>query len=273
MMRLKQMVMVGMLGVLAACGTMSSAKAEPLVFYTGAEGGGYHKKSVDLVNRMKQRGVDVVLQNRNGSDDITLQACQNPNSAWIAQHDAVWKREMEGCTLMDVGVYGIEYAFLLFPPKSDLGKLRDLTASHTVLVDKVGSGSELTWDTMVKIEKDYDPDSSWLKASKDNSEIKLAVSRAARSEIDAVFMVRSQNSDDIKRLVKSGWTVGEMWAEGVEEYQWGNNAMYPSHKLAFMVEGKKLNAWVFDVTTLIGTTYDVSQDNKVYGELVNIANP
>ena len=86
-------------------------------------------------------------------------------------------------------------------------------------------------------------------------------------------MVRSQNSDDIKRLVKSGWTVGEMWAEGVEEYQWGNKPMYPSKELAFIVDGQRINAWVFDVTTLIGTTYDVSQDSKVYGELVNIANP
>ena len=271
MKKLKILIQTVMLGVLTACGSMTVA--EPLVFYTGAEGGGYHQKTVDLVQRMKQRDVDVVLQNRNGSDDITLQACQNPNSAWIAQHDAVWKREMEGCTLMDVGVHGVEYTFLMFPPKSNLDQLRDLTASHTVLVDKVGSGSELTWNIMSKIEKDYDPDSSWTKVSLDNSAVKLAVSRAARSEIDAVFMVRGQNSDDIKRLVKAGWTVGEMWSKGIEKYQWGNKPMYPSQELNFIVEGQRIEAWVFDVTTLIGTTYDVSQDNKVFTELANIANP
>ena len=272
MKRLKQILSIMVIAIMTACGTLS-VSAEPLVFYTGVEGGNYHKKTVDLVNRMNQRGVDVVLQNRNGSDDITLQACRNPNSAWIAQHDAVWKREMEGCVLLDVGVYGVEHTFLMFPPDSDVDSLRDLTASHTVLVDKVGSGSELTWMNMVKIEKDYDPDSAWIKAGVDNSAVKLAVSRAARSEIDAVFMVRGQNNDDVKRLLKAGWTIGEMWSKGIEKYQWGNKPMYPSKELAFIVEGKRINAWVFDVTTLIGTTSAVSEDSQIYNELVNIANP
>jgi TRAP-type uncharacterized transport system substrate-binding protein len=246
--------------------------ADSFSFFTGAEGGGYHRKSMALAERFQQRGIEVAIVNRNGSDDITLQACSNPNSIWIAQHDAVWKRELEGCRLVDIAVHGVEHAFLLVPPDSKIDRLRDLTSEHTVLVDRVGSGSELTWNAMRTVEEKESPRSTWIAARQDNSQAALAVSRASRSTIDAVFLVRDQRSPDVLNLLKAGWSMAEMWSRSIERFKWGNKAMYPSQQLTINFEGQRHRNYVFDVTTFIGTTSQIELQSDVFNRLVNTVN-
>lgn len=254
------------------------AMAEDITFYTGASGGGYHKATISLSQRLEQRGHTVTIENRNGSDDITLQACgasEDANTMWIAQLDALYLREMNtGCVLVDTAVYKTEYAMIFFPPDSDLDSLRDLDASHTILIDSVGSGSDLSLGVMKNIEKEFGGSDEWIESSVTHSALKRATSLASRSKVHAVFMIRTPDSKDIDLLLKAGWEMGYMYDKDINDRKWNNAPLYEASKLAIIRDGRRVaRDWTYEVPSYIGTTENVEFDNAdLFDDMVEATN-
>lgn len=252
-----------------------SAMAEEITFYTGGKGGGYDKASHDIAARLAQRGHTVTIENRNGSDDITLQACGDDDAAmWIAQKDALYIREMtSGCILPEVAIYGTEYAMLFFPPDSRLNELSDLGESHSILVDKIGSGSELSLRTMINIEKEHGRSDAWTKVGIETSPYTRASSMASRGTVDAVFLVRTLASDDITRLLRAGWTLGELYDKDINDLKWNGNPLYNAEKVAIIRDGRRVGKdWAYEVPSLIGTNESVEYDSpELFDDMINAA--
>lgn len=248
---------------IAACLPFAAA-AQDITFYTGGEGGGYDGKARDIAQRLDQRGQSVEIINRNGSDDITLQACNNPeNAAWIAQKDALWVREIQdGCTLVDVGIYGTEYAMIFFPPNSRNDELSHLSEGDSVLVDKVGSGSELTWRNMVSIEAEHGGSDAWSQANIVAESPKRATSMASRGTVQAVFLVRTLQSKDVTALISQGWDLGYMYDRDINDLQWNGGPLYEAEKVAIIRDGsRKDRDWAYVIPSYIGTTEAVERNN------------
>lgn len=244
--------------------TVSPLHAEPVTIFTGAAGGGYDTKAVGIGERLVQRGVEVEIVNRKGSDDITLQACASETPAvWIAQKDALWKRETkDGCRLVDLAVYGKEYAMIFFPPKSGNNELSDLDAEDTVLVDRVGSGSELAWTNMVSIEEEYGRGNDWSKAQTSAKTVRRADSMASRGTIQAVFLVRTLGSSDVANLLENGWKLGEMYDKDINDQMWNGAPLYEAEKVTITMNGKKAGKdWAYVIPSFIGTTAAVERDH------------
>lgn len=230
-------------------------KTSPVTIASGMEGGGYHKAALAMSQRLEQRGyANVSVKPTNGSDAITLAACNGNADVWISQVDAIFTRFNEGCVLTPVADYGTEHAILLFPPESDLDELSDLDDTKRIAVDGIGSGTELFWKTIVTIENgDNGNKDAWAKASPIESSPDTLNTMANFGDIHAALLVRGKSSDHIKLLLQQGWTIGELWDKDINDQDFNTKALYESTKVTFEDgNGNKSTNYVYDVRSFIG---------------------
>ncbi len=248
---------------LLASPAFAQVSPPPITIYTGGEGGGYDARAQVLAQRLAQRGVETRIENMNGSDEITLAACRDPNSMWIAQIDALYVREMrDGCYLVELGLYGDESAAIFFPDGSRLNELSDLDETHTVLVDRIGSGSDLAWSTMVSIEQEHGRSNAWTNVTIEYGSVRRASALATRGTIDAVFLVRTPGSDDFTRLMQAGWDLGEMYDRDIDDLDYGAKPLYERVDLRLVnARGRADQERAYLVPSFIGTTEQIERNH------------
>ena len=205
------------------------ALSEPLIIGAGKAGGGYDKAAQTLSLRLQQRNTDAVVSNYNGSDEITLALCQKAADIGYAQIDAIYARGQEGCFLKPIGIYGTEYATIWFPPKSSNNELEDLTADSRILVDTIGSGSELFWNTIVGIETGEDGSGDeWASAQPVYEPVDMAPTLGSFGEIDALLIVRKPGSADFDYLQEAGWELGWVYDKDINDLMFNDVSIYQS---------------------------------------------
>lgn len=251
----------------------AAAAEAQYVIATGKAGGGYDKRAQDMAERLKQRQMLTDVINLNGSDEISLAVCGKRAQIGIMQIDAIYARSLEGCTMKPVGVYGEEVAVILFPPKSDMDELSDLTAQSAVMVDTIGSGSDLFWNTIVRIETGDDGSGDeWAKARVVNDPLELAVASATMGDVQALVLVRKPDSPDITRLLELGWTMGELWDKDVNDLQFRGAELYESAKIDIRYGASKARDYGYVVRSFIVVGNDVANgDRNAYAAIVKAA--
>jgi TRAP-type uncharacterized transport system substrate-binding protein len=245
-----------------------SAYADDLTIATGKEGGGYDAAARTAATKLAQRGHVVEVVNLNGSDEITLAVCSGNATAGYTQIDAMDARAKEGCNLRPLSNYGNgEYAVILFPPDSDLDALDDLTSANAVLVDTIGSGTSLFWDTIVRIEQTDGSGDDWSEARAVNDPLAMAEPLANFGDIDAVIMVRTEDSSDISNLVSRGWKMGELWDRQIDDYEFNGKPLYEVEKKTFTINSRKTKAYTYKVLSFAVTTEATSRDRELFAVL------
>ena len=242
--------------VLVAGIASAQDKTSPLVIAAGVDGGGYDKFADTMAIRLGQRGYsNVVVSNNNGSDAITLAACNGKADVWIAQIDAIYTRYQEGCSLSPVADYGTEYAVILFPPDSPNYKLRHLSAADHVAVDGIGSGTELFWKTIVAINNsDKGGKDGWSKAVPVESAPDQLNTMANFGDIQAAIFVRKADSKDITMLLEQGWKIGEMWSGDIDNLKFNNKRLYESAQPEFRFSSGKVSNYAYEVRSFVGVS-------------------
>jgi len=255
------------------CSLACTAQADPITIATGKAGGGYDRRAQQIEQRLEQRGILSTITNLNGSDEISLAICGGRADLGIMQIDAIYARALEGCTVKPVAVYGAEYAFLLIPPKASKDELEDFDAQDAVLVDTIGSGSDLFFRTIVGIETGEDGDSdAWAASRIVNDPIELANASADMGDIQAVVLVRKPDSPDITRLLDLGWTLGELWDRDIDDLQFNGQPLYASEKVTVAWGSKKARAYAYQVRSLIVSSQQIAGgDRKVFAALTAAA--
>lgn len=210
--------------------TTTIAHAEPMVIAAGKTGGGYDAAAQRLKMRLEQRSIDAHVNNFNGSDEITLALCSKRADVGFTQVDAIYARAMEGCNLRPLGLYGKEFAYIFFPPDSRIDELDELDETKTVLVDTVGSGSDLFWHTIVGIETDpkHGNNSTWASAASVNEPVDMAPTLAEIGDIHALIMVRKPDSRDISNLLALGWKQGWLYDKDIDDVEFNERSLYES---------------------------------------------
>lgn len=238
--------------------------AQTIDIATGKAGGGYDQRARQIEQRLEQRGVLSTVINLNGSDEISLALCGGRANLGIMQIDAIYARSLEGCQMKAVGSYGAEAALILFPPRSDLDELSDLGPGSAVLVDTIGSGSELFWRTITRIETGEDGgNDEWASARVVNDPLELANTSAEMGEIDAVVLVRKPDSADVQALIGQGWTVGELWDRDINDLEFNGAALYRSEKLKIPTPGgKTVKAWGYEVRSFIAVPRALAEGDR-----------
>jgi hypothetical protein len=190
----------------------------------GQEGRGYEKRGLAVVEQLRG-GWGV--RNFAGSEDIARSVCDDAETPiGIAQIDAIYVMEQEGCTLRTIGTYPtLEYAIILFPPGGD-NELSDLGAGDSVLVDEIGSGTALFWQNIVNIENVHGNGSDWINATPVYDNIVFAESMADTGEIQAVVLVGNPNSQEVWDLINAGWDLGQFDDKDINDLQYRGNSLY-----------------------------------------------
>lgn len=206
---------------------LATPVASQTVIAVGQEGRGYEAFGLDMAQRLVGK-LDAVTQNFEGSDAISRAVCDGTAQVGIMQVDAIFARQKEGCKLRVVGTYGTEFAYLLTPPESDIDELSDLASGTKVLVDTVGSGTDLFWNTIVSIETGPDGNANgWAKATPVNDPIFLAQSMAEVGDIDAVMIVGTTGSKDVKELIDAGWQMASVYDKDINDQMFNGAELYP----------------------------------------------
>lgn len=201
--------------------------AAQTVIAVGQEGRGYEAFGKAMVERLEGK-LPAVTQNFEGSDAISRAVCDGTAQVGIMQIDAIFARQKEGCALRVVGTYGIEYAYMLTPPDSSIDELSDLAAGNKILVDTVGSGTDLFWNTIVSIETGPDGNkNAWSQATSVNDPIFLAQSMADLGEIDAVLIVGTTKSKDVKELIDADWQMAAIYDKDINDQMFNGSELYP----------------------------------------------
>jgi len=261
-MKLTSVILAAALAITATAG-FAQDKASPVIIAAGMQGGGYDKFAKTMATRMGQRGYSAVtVSNNNGSDAITLAACNDKADVWIAQVDAIYTRYQEGCILSPVADYGTEVAVLLVPPKSDIDELSDLTEKHRIATDGIGSGTELFWKTIVTIENsDNGSKNAWSKAKPVESSPEMLNTMANFGDIQAAVLVRKTDNDQIKMLLNQGWKTAELWDKDINDEEFNNLPLYESGEATFSFTKGEVRNWVYNVRSFVGVTKKAS-DNR-----------
>lgn len=254
--------------------TLPALAETPLIIAAGKTGGGYDARAQQMAERLLQRGMPATVENKNGSDEISLAVCGGRADIGIMQIDAIYARAQEGCTMKPVAIYGEEVALILFPPKAEKDELSDLTAQDAVMVDTIGSGTDLFWRTAVSIEQGDDgTKDAWSQARIINDPLELANASASMGDIDAVVLVRKPDSKDISRLLELGWTIGEMWDRDLDDLQFNDGALYTSEKQTILYAGgRKQTGWLYKVRSFIVVSNDVATgDRRAFATITGAA--
>lgn len=249
---------------LAAAILLATPAIADLSIATGKAGGGYDKRAREIGQRLAMRDETVSVTNMNGSDEISLALCANRADLGLMQIDALYTRAQEGCTLRPVADYGSEVAVLLFPPKSKIDALDELTASSTVMVDTIGSGSELFWRTIVAIENGEDgTKDEWAKAQVNTDPLELAGAAGGFGSVSALLLVRKPTSPDITRLLDLGWTMGELWDRDINDLQFNGQALYESAQTRIEDSaGKRHKDYTYTVRSFVVATPAVADGDR-----------
>jgi len=215
-----------LLATAAVIGMAIPATADTIIA-VGQEGRGYEAFGKNMVSRLVGK-LPAEIKNYEGSDAISRAVCDGEAQVGIMQIDAIYARQKEGCSLRVVGTYGTEYAYMLVPPGSKIDELHDLAAGSKVLVDTVGSGTDLFWNTIVSIETGPQGNKSgWAKAASVNDPVFLAPSMADLGEIDAVLIVGTTKSKDVKELIDAGWELAAIDDKDINDEVFNGSSLYP----------------------------------------------
>lgn len=239
----------------------TTASAEPLVIAAGKPSGQYDQAAQTLSQRLQQRNVDAAVLNFAGSDEITLAICSHKADAGITQIDAIYARAKEGCQLKPVASYGHEDAMIFFPPDSPYDELSDLTASNHLLVDTIGSGSELFARTIIKLEQSEDASNDeWAQVQLVNDDPTMATTLAEFGDIDAVLLVRKPNSPVVNNLLALGWTLGELWDKNIDDLIFNRKPLYTPAKVEIITPGLETWNYTYEVNSFYVVSPDMPQD-------------
>lgn len=251
--RFVAVLILGVALVIAGLAGIAAAGTDDFVIAAGKPGGGYDKRARQIEQRLEQRGIPAEVLNFNGSDEISLAVCAGRASIGIMQIDAIYARSLEGCQMKAVGSYGAELALILFPPRSAADQLSDLGPGSAVMVDTIGSGAELFWRTIVRIETGEDGDNdAWASARAVNDPMELANTAAEMGEIDAVIVVQKPDATIVQSLIGQGWTVGELWDRDIGDLVFNGGALYRAEEFGIPAPGgKKTWAWGYEVRSFI----------------------
>ena len=237
-----------------------------------SESGGYYRNAVAVAEKLNQRGITSEVDTTSGSDEITLGICSGKYLAGYSQIDAIFARTKEGCNIRPIAKYGDgELAMILFPPKSEYNSLDDLTASNNILVNGIGSGASLFFDTIKSIENGDDGNKSeWAKANGVNDTYDLADAMASFGDIDAAIMVDTLNSKSLATLLSLGWEIGELYDKDINDQLFNNKPLYEPVKINQRVNGVKVKGYGYNVRSYGVVSEKTTRDRELYSILANI---
>ena len=136
-------------------------------------------------------------------------------------------------------------AMMMFCSKdSGIDELEEIDDTTKVIVDVIGSGSALSWDTMVSVEKEYGSGSSWINAQLQFSPLDEAVAALSLGEADCAYGVGAIPSNWAKSLDDAGENVVWIYDKDLNDLTVGKAPLYPSTRVPYGAYSSKFDTYL-----------------------------
>ena len=226
--------------------------------------GNYHRFG-EIIKQQVGDGVLIELVNTNGSMQ-NLEYMQNGkcDGAYVQRNAfGVYaeRNPTNGYNFERVSTPAVEFAHMICNRNSDIDDVGDLPGK-TLLVDVVGSGTELTWSDFVYM------DDTYADVQTDNVGGTSALDRVANGESDCMLFVASLNTqllqrantlgDNVKLVPVNDWDFNDM--------EYGHGKLFQGHK-----DPSGEDVYVF--LDIPDDQYPSIQDGLIFSEVETLSVP
>lgn len=231
----------------------------------GSPGRNYDAVMRKIGNELETRGVQVTIKNLNGSEDI-LNALDRGECAYgPAQKDIHWSIARNNKSF-DANVRGVDVLYneamtMMCSEDSGIDELDEVTESTTVITDSIGSGSSLTWDNLINIEKEYGNSNNWINAQVSNRPLSEAPAAFALGEADCAFGVGAVPSGWATELNhdSGAWPV-YVYDKDINDLVVGKGSLYPPKRIPQGSYTTKFDTYLIPAVLFRSNKVKVSQE-------------
>lgn len=221
---------------LAATAFFSPAHAEDVTLCAGAKGRNYDSVMLAVGFELIKRSHTVEILNLGGSEDILNALKDGRCSYGPAQKDIFYSMSKQNMSLTNtVSASKLLYneAMTMFcSSDSGIDELSDIDETTTIIIDEIGTGSALTWSTMVKIETEYGRKDDWINAQTKYYPLRKAQAAIALGEADCAFGVGAVPTSWGTELNEGGATVVWVYDKDLNDLMLGKSPLYTPVRVA-----------------------------------------
>lgn len=209
--------------LLAFGASFASASASEITLCAGKEGGGYDGVMRAVSVELEKLGNTVTILNLDGSEAI-LDALEAGRCAYgPAQKDVDYLKAKNDpgfeASVRPVSVLYNEVMTMVCSAESGIDELSDLTSDNTVIVDTIGSGSALSWDNMVQIEKEFGGGSSWSAATPKYLPLSEAEAAISVGEAQCAFGIAGVPAGWALTFINDGGTLAWVYDKDLNDLE------------------------------------------------------
>lgn len=214
--------------LLVSGAVLYSAKADEVTFCAGKEGGGYDSVMKAIGAELQKSGDTVIVKNLDGSEAILNSLVDGGCQYGPAQKDISYllgknNPALSSSVQASALLYN-EVMTLVCSKESEIDELEDMTKDTTVIVDTFGSGSALTWENLVNIEKEYGNGSSWAEATAVYSGLSEAEAAISVGEAQCAFGVSKLPAAWAKQMESDGFTIAYIEDKDINDLEYPKGA-------------------------------------------------
>lgn len=214
----------------ALASTALSASAADVTLCAGRQGGGYDGLMRAIGSELERKGHTVTVLNLGGSEDILDSLTKGSCAFGPAQGDIFYKKNKEApgslSGVVPVDVLYSEAMQLVCSESSGYDELDDIQAGDAVIVDVIGSGSSLTWDNLVAIEKEFGNGSYWAAAAPSYTPLDEASAALALGQAKCAFGVGRVPIDWAKSILDRGGVLSEVYDKDINDLEFNGSSLY-----------------------------------------------
>lgn len=208
----------------------SVSYAEDVVLCSGKPGGGYDSLMKEIGNELSRQGHSVQILNLNGSEDIINHLNAGKCHYGPAQKDIHYRKFKQDSSVTSSVVprspLYTEALTLVCSKNSRYDELSDIREGDTVIVDTIGSGSALTWETLVAIEKEFGNGSSWSKAIPEYTPLDEAAGALELGVAKCAFGVGKVPINWASDIEKQGGRISWIYDKDINDLEYNGGPLY-----------------------------------------------
>lgn len=214
----------------------SPVLAADVTLCSGRPQGIYDNIMQTVGNELQGNGHTVTVLNLKGSEAI-LNALNTGQCAYgPAQKDVYYKMTKQSpalnANLIPVNVLYNEVMQMFCSESSGIDELEEIDETTTVITDSLGSGSAISWEAMVAIEKEHGGEDDWTKAQISFTPLDEAQASIALGNADCAFGVGGIGTPWANTLNESGTIPVYIYDGDLNDLVVGKSPLYTPTRVA-----------------------------------------
>jgi hypothetical protein len=211
--------------VLSAYIPAVSADVATILIGAGKSGGGYDRGANRICSGLLKSDIRCMVKNYDGSEDIVKAIVAGELDYGFSQPDVPYILNLNPQRTTKAF---LEVGALACNNNSDVDELSDVNKEHKIEVGPIGSGGALTWDGIIRSEKEGAWSASgWIEAAPQFNDLADGLLNVEDGESDCIFAVAQPDSETFKSWAESGLVFSDIDDGDVDDLERNGEPVYP----------------------------------------------